>query len=370
MATRPTWQGYLRLSLVSCPVALYTATQRTSDVSFNMLHRQTLNRIRMIPTDPETGPVDRADIVKGYEVEKGQYVVVTDDEIENVKTAAGLKALPREALRNLAGALPRAKPTDAKLATRAAGRDVLQPLAAAVPLLFGGSADLYGSTLNYIAADKDFDKANRAAFFFGEPQKVFWVVVDWFASGEIFPHLGITLLETADLSTFAPVETIEGALDGGLIVLCDHASNAMPAEYASLGLPPNELQRHIAYDIGIAETTRHLARLTGAPAVLSTFSRLLIDPNRGEDDPTLVMRLSDGAIVPGNARADEAEVECRAPAVARTMRSAGKVGNQTARKRRPASTSPDSSAKAASMPEISTYFWPRMERRATEPYLR
>ena len=85
MAARPTWQGYLRLSLVSCPVALYTATQRTSDVSFNMLHRQTLNRIRMIPTDPETGPVDRADIVKGFEVEKGQYVVVTEDEIDNVR---------------------------------------------------------------------------------------------------------------------------------------------------------------------------------------------------------------------------------------------------------------------------------------------
>lgn len=85
MATRPTWQGYLRLSLVSCPVALYTATQRTSDVSFNMLHKQTNNRIRMIPTDPETGPVDRADIVKGYEVERGKYVVVTDDEIRNVR---------------------------------------------------------------------------------------------------------------------------------------------------------------------------------------------------------------------------------------------------------------------------------------------
>lgn len=85
MATRPTWQGYLRLSLVSCPVALYTATSRTSDVSFNMLHKETMNRIRMIPTDPETGPVDRADIVKGFEVEKGEYVVVTDEEIKNVR---------------------------------------------------------------------------------------------------------------------------------------------------------------------------------------------------------------------------------------------------------------------------------------------
>lgn len=85
MATRPTWQGYLRLSLVSCPVALYTATSRSGDVHFNMLHKDTHNRIRMVPTDPETGPVDRADIVKGYEIEKGRYVVVTSEEIQNVR---------------------------------------------------------------------------------------------------------------------------------------------------------------------------------------------------------------------------------------------------------------------------------------------
>lgn len=85
MDGRPTWQGHLRLSLVSCPVALYTATSRAGDVHFNMLHEATGNRIRMIPTDPETGPVDRADIVKGYEIEKDRYVVVTQDEIDNVK---------------------------------------------------------------------------------------------------------------------------------------------------------------------------------------------------------------------------------------------------------------------------------------------
>ena len=85
MAARPTWQGYLRLSLVSCPVALYTATSRSGDVSFNMLHKDTHNRIRMIPTDPDSGPVDRADIVKGFEIEKGRYVVLTQDEINNVK---------------------------------------------------------------------------------------------------------------------------------------------------------------------------------------------------------------------------------------------------------------------------------------------
>ncbi|MBA4795492.1 Ku protein [Phenylobacterium sp.] len=85
MAARPTWQGYLRLSLVSCPVALYTATSRGGDVSFRMLHKDTHNRIRMVPTDPETGPVERSEIVKGYEIEKGRYVVVTQDEINNVK---------------------------------------------------------------------------------------------------------------------------------------------------------------------------------------------------------------------------------------------------------------------------------------------
>ena len=85
MAPRPTWQGHLRLSLVTCPVALYTATSPTGDVHFNMLHKTTHNRIRMIPTDPETGPVERADIVKGYEIDKGRYVVVTQDEIDAVK---------------------------------------------------------------------------------------------------------------------------------------------------------------------------------------------------------------------------------------------------------------------------------------------
>jgi DNA end-binding protein Ku len=85
MAARPTWQGHLKLSLVSCPVALYTAVDRGGDVHFNMLHKTTHNRIRMIPTDPETGPVDRADIVKGYEIEKGRYVIVTPEEIDSVR---------------------------------------------------------------------------------------------------------------------------------------------------------------------------------------------------------------------------------------------------------------------------------------------
>jgi DNA end-binding protein Ku len=85
MATRPTWQGHLRLSLVSCPVALYTGTSSSSEVHFNLLHKETMNRIRMIPTDPDTGPVERSDLVKGFEVDKGRYVVVTDEEIRQVR---------------------------------------------------------------------------------------------------------------------------------------------------------------------------------------------------------------------------------------------------------------------------------------------
>jgi predicted N-formylglutamate amidohydrolase len=106
----------------------------------------------------------------------------------------------------------------------------------------------------------------------------------------------------------APVDEIAGDLTSGALLLCDHASNAMPPEYGDLGMPPAELARHIAYDIGAAGVTRAMAEELRAPALLTTFSRLLIDPNRGRDDPTLVMRLSDGAIVPGNARIDEEEV--------------------------------------------------------------
>ena len=106
-------------------------------------------------------------------------------------------------------------------------------------------------------------------------------------------------------------EVLEGELDGGLVILVDHASNRIPPEYADLGLPPAELLRHIAYDIGAGPLGRILAERFRAPAILTCFSRLLIDANRGEDDPTLVMRLSDGALVPGNALVDAAEREVR-----------------------------------------------------------
>ena len=109
----------------------------------------------------------------------------------------------------------------------------------------------------------------------------------------------------------APIEEIEGALSSGVLFLCDHASPAVPPAYGTLGLEPAQFTRHIAYDIGAAALTRALAAEFAAPAVLTRFSRLLIDPNRGADDPTLVMRLSDGAIVPGNAEIGAQEIETR-----------------------------------------------------------
>jgi predicted N-formylglutamate amidohydrolase len=110
---------------------------------------------------------------------------------------------------------------------------------------------------------------------------------------------------------FPASETIAGTADAGIVLLCDHASNAIPAEYEHLGMTTAQLGRHIAYDIGAAGVTRGLAAALGVPAVLSTFSRLLIDPNRGRDDPTMVMRLSDRAVVPGNALIDEDEIARR-----------------------------------------------------------
>ena len=109
----------------------------------------------------------------------------------------------------------------------------------------------------------------------------------------------------------APVESIPGRPDAGVLFICDHASNHVPPEYGDLGLPAEQFRRHIAWDIGAADATRLLAARFGAPAVLTRFSRLLIDANRGGDDPTLVMKISDGAIIPGNARVDGAEIERR-----------------------------------------------------------
>jgi len=86
MAGRAYWKGYLKLSLVSCPVKLYSATSSTAGkISFNLLHKDTLNRVSQKYHDPELGEIDRADLVKGYQFEKDRYVVVTADELEQVE---------------------------------------------------------------------------------------------------------------------------------------------------------------------------------------------------------------------------------------------------------------------------------------------
>ncbi|GMA79443.1 hypothetical protein GCM10025880_58600 [Methylorubrum aminovorans] len=82
-----------------------------------------------------------------------------------------------------------------------------------------------------------------------------------------------------------PVERIEGDPSRGLLLICEHASNAVPEDLERLGVPEREFSRHIAYDIGAAEVTRRLAARLNVPAVLTQFSRLIIDPNRGSAIP-------------------------------------------------------------------------------------
>lgn len=111
---------------------------------------------------------------------------------------------------------------------------------------------------------------------------------------------------------FAPFVIVGEDRPSRWLVTCDHASNGLPPEFGgTLGIPPEDMARHIAYDPGAAGVARALAAALDAPAILTTFSRLVIDPNRGEDDPTLVMKLYDGTIIPANRHADAAEVDRR-----------------------------------------------------------
>jgi len=86
MAPRANWKGFLRLSLVSCPIALYPASSLREKVSFNRINRKTGNRLKQQNVDSETGDVvPREDIARGYEVGKGQYLVVEDDEFDAIQ---------------------------------------------------------------------------------------------------------------------------------------------------------------------------------------------------------------------------------------------------------------------------------------------
>lgn len=110
-----------------------------------------------------------------------------------------------------------------------------------------------------------------------------------------------------------PVEIEGAARPGRWVITCDHAMNRVPRAVAGgdLGLPQADMARHIAYDPGALGVARALAEALDSPLAYATFSRLVIDPNRGEDDPTLLMRVYDGSIIPANRHVDAAERERR-----------------------------------------------------------
>ena len=112
---------------------------------------------------------------------------------------------------------------------------------------------------------------------------------------------------------YAPFVTAGSHRNENIIIICDHATNTVPPTIAGgdLGLQTSDMQRHIAYDIGAANVSSHLGMLLDAPVVCSNFSRLVIDPNRGEDDPTLLMRVYDGTLIPANRHATNADLEER-----------------------------------------------------------
>lgn len=108
--------------------------------------------------------------------------------------------------------------------------------------------------------------------------------------------------------------TITGAdRPSRFLITVDHASNHVPADIngGDLGIGAENIERHIAYDVGAKGTSLRLGELLDAPVICSNFSRLVIDPNRGMDDPTLVMRLYDGTLIPANRRVDDAEIARR-----------------------------------------------------------
>jgi len=96
-----------------------------------------------------------------------------------------------------------------------------------------------------------------------------------------------------------------------VLLLCDHAGNFVPRALDGLGLPVRELSRHIGYDIGILPVSRQLSEALDAPLVYSRFSRLIVDPNRQLDDPTLIPEVADGTVVPGNRHLDDAAIRAR-----------------------------------------------------------
>lgn len=114
-----------------------------------------------------------------------------------------------------------------------------------------------------------------------------------------------------------PVETLNLTGTAPILLLCDHAANRVPQALGDLGVPPQEMERHIGYDIGAAAITRLLSEWFDAPAVLSAYSRLVIDLNRRLEDPTSIPPVSDGTVIPGNQHLTAADRAARADALFR-----------------------------------------------------
>ena len=125
------------------------------------------------------------------------------------------------------------------------------------------------------------------------------------------------LLDPPLLDTREPpaVEVFHEAGRAPVLLVVDHASNRFPARLGTLGVEGPDLERHIAWDIGAAEVARRLALRLDAPAVLAGYSRLVIDPNRPLDSPTLIPEVSDGTRIPGNEGLGEAERRARVAAL-------------------------------------------------------
>lgn len=109
-----------------------------------------------------------------------------------------------------------------------------------------------------------------------------------------------------------PFETVDGADDARVLLVCDHASKAIPLDLGDLGLDRSERECHVAWDIGAAEVTRRLAARLGCPAVLAGISRLVIDCNRQPGDPSSIPACSCTVEIPGNKGLSEAEAQARA----------------------------------------------------------
>jgi predicted N-formylglutamate amidohydrolase len=125
----------------------------------------------------------------------------------------------------------------------------------------------------------------------------------------------ISVLQLLGPNDPPPYQIVNETGSAHALLVCDHAGQAVPESLDGLGLGERDLSRHIAWDIGAAAVTRHLARLLDAPAVLASYSRLVVDPNRYlKDHDVAFPPVSDGTAVPGNAQLTQAQRSARARA--------------------------------------------------------